>query len=175
MSCRFDLQRSPCAFVHCTNTPALLIVTPQLVNAQALPCICVSTLSPLELCFQLEAKDLLTARSFGTPDSNKLNGSPSVQNRGGIPLLNPGLCQAPPLSLSCIYQAVFCGLSKACCFQKANCILLPLRGLWWQSLPNKSCADTSFVLHIWHLAFSTQYHRMSFCGYHKNLPPGPQC
>lgn len=37
------------------------------------------------------------------------------------------------------------------------------------------CADTSLALHIWHLAFSTQYHRMTFCGYDKNLPPGSQC
>lgn len=28
-------------------------------------------------------------------------------------------------------------------------------------------ADTVSALHIWHLAFSTQYHRMTFCGYDK--------
>lgn len=27
--------------------------------------------------------------------------------------------------------------------------------------------DTVSALHIWHLAFSTQYHRMTFCGYDK--------
>lgn len=29
-------------------------------------------------------------------------------------------------------------------------------------------ADTVSALHIWHLAFSTQYHRMTFCGYDKH-------
>lgn len=165
MSFQFYLQRSPCAHLPLstalTHQPCSLSPFTWTMYKH-LPCISVSTLSPSQPYFYLEARDLLMPRLFDTPD--KLNGFPKCTESWCDSLAK----YRPTPSLTFILvlhtQGSLLWAPQSLLLPKGQFHLLsskgPLMTVPAQRVPLHT--DNFFALHIWHLALSTSIREWSF-------------